>query len=155
MQWLPAEPRVGKSSKDDWEWTLRSAANRPLLRWLEDGPLVVVSDRSGQAEAQGAPDGYRTGRAPSARAANALLPALKITPSNSRELLARVDFAPNTNAGMESMLGFRQDLGFAGSVQSMAAISIHPEIEGPSGEGLEEAAMRSCGNHAHGRQVGH
>ena len=41
------------------------------------------------------------------------------------------------------MLGFRQDLGFAGSVESMAAISIHPVIEGAGGEGLDEAAMRS------------
>src|ERR1700759_652550 len=48
MQWLPTEPRAASASKDDWEWTLRSAANRPLLRWLEDGPLVVVSDRSGR-----------------------------------------------------------------------------------------------------------
>ena len=44
MQWLPAEPRTGNAQKDDWAWTLRSAANRPLLRWLEDGPLVVVSE---------------------------------------------------------------------------------------------------------------
>ena len=35
------------AQKDDWAWTLRSAANRPLLRWLEDGPLVVVSDGAG------------------------------------------------------------------------------------------------------------
>jgi hypothetical protein len=49
MQWLPAEPRAGNAQKDDWAWTLRSAANRPLLRWLEDGPLVVVSDGSGRA----------------------------------------------------------------------------------------------------------
>ncbi len=49
MQWLPAEPRAAATrQKDDWEWTLRSAANRPLLRWLEDGPLVVVSDGSGR-----------------------------------------------------------------------------------------------------------
>ena len=47
IQWLPAQPRAGDAQKDDWAWTLRSAANRPLLRWLEDGPLVVVSDGSG------------------------------------------------------------------------------------------------------------
>jgi len=41
--------RAGGDQKDDWAWTLRSAANRPLLRWLEDGPLVVVSDGSGAA----------------------------------------------------------------------------------------------------------
>jgi hypothetical protein len=44
---------------------------------------------------------------------------------------------------MESMLGFRQDLGFAGSVQSVAAVSIHPEIDGSEGRGLDEAAIRS------------
>jgi hypothetical protein len=49
IQWLPADPRAANSQKDDWAWTLRSAANRPLLRWLEDGPLVVVSDGTGSA----------------------------------------------------------------------------------------------------------
>jgi hypothetical protein len=44
---------------------------------------------------------------------------------------------------MESRLGFRQDLGFAGSVQSVAAVSIHPEIGASGSEGLEEAAVRS------------
>jgi len=69
--------------------------------------------------------------------------AVEETPSNSRELLAQVDFAPGSDAGMESMLGFRQDLGFAGSVESVAAVSIHPEIESGSSEGLDEAAMRT------------
>jgi hypothetical protein len=65
------------------------------------------------------------------------------TPSESRELLARVDFAPGTDADLESMLGFRQDLGFAGSVQSVAAVAIHPEVVSQGSEGLEEAAMRT------------
>ena len=65
------------------------------------------------------------------------------TPSNSRELLARVDFDPGSDAGMESMLGFRQELGFAGSVQTVAAVAIHPEVEGAGAEGLDEAAMRT------------
>ena len=32
IQWLPTQPRDGSSQKDDWAWTLRTAANRPLLR---------------------------------------------------------------------------------------------------------------------------
>src|ERR1700679_1601845 len=44
MQGLPAQPRSASTQNDDWAWTLRSAANRPLLRCLEDGPLVVVSE---------------------------------------------------------------------------------------------------------------
>jgi hypothetical protein len=144
MQWLPAERRSADAPKDDWEWTLRSAANRPLLRWLEDGPLVVVSDRPGgkpklKARLMATGQEGTFGESGERFTAN-----VENTPSNSRALLARVDFAPNSNAGMESMLGFRQDLGFAGSVESMAAISIHPIIEGAGGEGLDEAGMRSA-----------
>ena len=142
MQWLPAESKAANANKDDWEWTLRSAANRPLLRWLEDGPLVVVSDRQG-AKPKLKARLMATGQEGTfGESGERFTASVEDTPSNSRELLARVDFAPDTNEGMESMLGFRQDLGFAGAVESLAAISIHPVIEGPEGAGLDEAMMR-------------
>lgn len=144
MQWLPAKPRGSGAQKDDWAWTLRSAANRPLLRWLQDGPLVVVTEgpnarpklkarliASGQEGTFGE-DGRR------------ITMEVQNTPSSSRELLARVDFNPSTDAGMESMLGFQQDLGMAGSVQSMAAVAIHPEIASQAGTGLQEAAIHTA-----------
>jgi len=140
MQWLPAEPRAANAQTDDWAWTLRSAANRPLLRWLEDGPLVVVSDGSGavpKLKARLMASGQEGAFGESGERISA---TIEETPANSRELLARVDFAPNSNAGMESMLGFRQDLGYAGSVQSLAAVAIHPEV---GSDGLDEAAVRS------------
>ena len=140
MQWLPPN-RETRTQSDDWAWTLRSAANRPLLRWLEDGPLVVVSDGSGAApklKARIMASGQEGTFGESGERFDA---TVEDTPSNSRELLARVDFAPNTDAGMESMLGFRQDLGYAGSVQSVAAVAIHPDVEGVGNEGLEEAAL--------------
>ncbi len=149
MQWLPSEPRGNGDQKEDWAWTLRSTANRPLLRWLEDGPLVVVSDGSGAApklKARLMATGQEGTFGESGERFTAMV---EDTPTNSRELLARVDFAPNTDAGMESMLGFKQDLGFAGSVQSVAAVAIHPEIDSEggdgaaNGEGLDEAAIRT------------
>jgi len=150
MQWLPADPRGRNSQQDDWKWTLRSAANRPLLRWLEDGPLVVVSDGSGapRLKARLMATGQEGSFGENGERFSA---TVEDTPSSSRELLARVDFDPKSNEGLESMLGFRQDLGYAGSVQSLAAITIHPGVEaggeaGPSGEqpnGLDEAAVVS------------
>ena len=143
MQWLPAEPRAGNAQKDDWAWTLRSAANRPLLRWLEDGPLVVVSEKAGSAPKLKARL-MATGREGTfGENGERITAEMQNTPSDSRELLARVDFEPGTDAGIESMLGFRQELGFAGSVQSVAAMAIHPEIEGPGAEGLDEAVVRT------------
>ena len=143
MQWLPSEPRAGDTQQDDWKWTLRAAANRPLLRWLEDGPLVVVSDRSGRSPRLKARL-LATGQQGSfGESGDRVSATLEETPANSRELLAQVDFDPDSNAGMESMLGFRQDLGFAGSVESVAAVSIHPGIDAGGSQGLEEAAFRT------------
>jgi hypothetical protein len=143
IQWLPSQPRGGNAQPDDWEWTLRSAANRPLLRWLENGPLVMVSDGSGakprlkaRIMATGSAGTFgENGERYSATVMN--------TPTGSRELLARVEFSPRSTAGMESMLGFNQDLGMAGSVQSVAAISIHPDISSGDGQGLSAVSMRS------------
>ena len=146
MQWLPAEPRTGASKQDDWKWTLRSAANRPLLRWLEDGPLVVVSDKGG-AHPKLKARLIATGQTGTfGENGERITAETETTPSNSRELLARVDFKPGSDANIESMLGFRQELGYAGSVQSVAAVAIHPEIEGAGGNGLEEAAFRTSEN---------
>jgi len=143
MQWLPAQPRNASDRKDDWAWTLKSAADRPLLRMLEDGPLVIVSEgphSHPQLKARLIASGSQGTFGEDGRRISA---EIEDTPSESRALLARVDFAPNSDAGMESMLGFRQDLGMAGSVQSVAAVSIHPEIDSAGADGLGEAAMRS------------
>ena len=143
MQWLPSEPRNANADQDDWKWTLRSAANRPLLRWLEDGPLVVVSDGSAGSHKLKARLVATGQQGAFGESGERVAAAMEETPSNSRELLAQVDFAPGSDAGMESMLGFRQELGFAGSVESVAAVAIHPEIESGAGDGLDEAAMRT------------
>jgi hypothetical protein len=43
VQMLPAR-RTSPQEDDDWRWTLRSVANRPVLRVLDDGPLVVAAE---------------------------------------------------------------------------------------------------------------
>jgi len=53
MAWLPAERRKPDEPGDDWTWTLRSSANRPILRLLDNGDMVLVSS--------GAPEGGRGG----------------------------------------------------------------------------------------------
>jgi hypothetical protein len=148
MQWMPAEPRAKNARQDDWAWTLRSDANRPLLRWLEDGPLVVVTDGPGAAPKLKARLMATGQEGTFGENGERFSTSVEDTPVDSRELLARVDFSPDTDAGMESMLGFRQDLGIAGSVQSVAAVTIHPEIvagsaDGPGAGGLDEAAVRT------------
>src|SRR5271170_7503332 len=37
--WLPAERRKVDEPGDDWKWTLRSAANRPILKMVDNGQI--------------------------------------------------------------------------------------------------------------------
>jgi hypothetical protein len=114
-----------------------------LLRWLEDGPLIVDSEGSGARPKLKARI-MATGQAGTfGENGERFSTAVEDTPTSSRELMARVDFAPDSDGGMESMLGFHQDLGFAGSVQSVAAVSIAPEVVSGGNAGLEEATVRS------------
>ncbi|HXZ80437.1 MAG TPA: TonB-dependent receptor [Terriglobales bacterium] len=55
---LPAR-RSGEDD-DDWKWTLRSMANRPVLRVQNGGP-VVVSNQAGQSESLKASLGFMAG----------------------------------------------------------------------------------------------
>lgn len=46
VQLLPTR-RKGADDEEDWKWTLRSAANRPILRLVDDSAVVVSRGRSG------------------------------------------------------------------------------------------------------------
>ena len=48
VAWLPAERRKPDEPGDDWTWTLRSTANRPILRMMGDGEMVLVGASAGE-----------------------------------------------------------------------------------------------------------
>ena len=52
-QWLPVGPPAADEKVDDWKWTLRSRANRPMLRLAEDG-ISVPAEASKRSEQHGA-----------------------------------------------------------------------------------------------------
>jgi hypothetical protein len=49
--WLPAERRRADEPADDWKWTLRSTANRPLLRLVDPQDGIEVSTSAERAPA--------------------------------------------------------------------------------------------------------
>jgi hypothetical protein len=51
VQWLPAERRSAGEPGDDWKWTLRSETNRPVLRFSDEGPMMV-SEGSGPVQSR-------------------------------------------------------------------------------------------------------
>lgn len=51
--WLPAQRRRASDADDDWKWALRSSANRPILRMVEDGDSIEVSSSAVEQAGQG------------------------------------------------------------------------------------------------------
>lgn len=51
VQWLPAERRSPSEPDDEWKWTLRSETNRPVLRFSDEGPMMV-SEGSGPRQSR-------------------------------------------------------------------------------------------------------
>lgn len=47
---LIPQRRPAQADPDDWHWTLKSSANRPVLRVYDDGPTVVVSRNDARGE---------------------------------------------------------------------------------------------------------
>lgn len=42
-RWIPAERRKADEPADEWTWSLRTAANRPILRLADDKDVVLIS----------------------------------------------------------------------------------------------------------------
>jgi hypothetical protein len=149
--WLPAERRKPDEMGDDWTWTLRSATNRPILRMLDDGEVVLVS----------AGGDSRSSRAPLKKRASVLsgnggfgggglhtVVALDRAGSNNSDLMVRSnvgtlgvsgDLAPSTevDAGYE-----RSSL--SGGTRLVVNYASHPEMMSGGVMGLQWTRIASA-----------
>jgi hypothetical protein len=142
IQWLPAEPRSPDEPADDWKWTLRSSSNRPLLRFLQDGPLVVVSGAESQTEPQLE---ARVVLSASSRnfGQSATHGAFEIEHSsdNGGHLVLRADVGPDVSHNDQYLVGYEQPLGPARVVRTAVAVEHTPNIQGQSGSQDFEAII--------------
>jgi Carboxypeptidase regulatory-like domain len=145
MAWLPAERRRPDEPDDDWTWTLRSAVNRPILRVLDDGQVVMVAgaatgtareDNNGRhmkamASVSGGGGGFGAG---GVRTVVALDRAM----GNGSDAVVRGSFgamgavargAPSA----ELDAGYQRPLGFAGTSRMVVSCASHPEMTATGG----------------------
>jgi hypothetical protein len=147
FRWLPAEPRSKGEPPDDWNWTLRLAANRPLLRMLQNGPLVVVADGRGHRSLEarvtirGGAGGFGEG---------GIHQNIEIAHSSEGSLgmVLRADLADPgqfTNPSFRMVAGYERRAALNNSFRSVGVVEDHPEIAaGPGGRGLSAFALRSA-----------
>lgn len=145
IQWLPAQPRSPDEPADDWKWTLRSSSNRPLLRLLQDGPLVVLSgDDHGSAPQLAArvevtSPGREFGQGGPHHAF-----ALERSSALGGHLILRANLSPNPQQGSEYLAGYQLALGPERQIRNVVAVQQMTEIEGSSGQGFSAVRLRSA-----------
>jgi hypothetical protein len=151
--WIPAERRKADETSDDWKWTMRSAANRPILRLTEDGNVILVSssatesspkhtDRA-RAEMTAGDGGFGSSGVHNIFVLNRML-------DDGSGLALHADFGKQPGAtavgpSTEVATGFESRLGFAGAGRAVVSYQSHPEMMNSGGTpGLEAVQMSSA-----------
>ena len=147
FRWLPAEPRKTGEPPDDWTWTLRLSADRPLLRMLQNGPLVVVTDSNGNRALKA----RVTLRGGDSRFGDGgVHQDFEIARSldGSRGLVLRADLADpvqSSSPAVRMVAGYEHRLAFGNSFRSVGIVEDHPQIAGGVAvQGLSSFALRNA-----------
>ncbi len=135
--WLPAERRRADEPGDDWKWTLRASANRPMLRMVDDSGPVLVSSSATEVNHSDSQvrESFRSGDGGFGRGGAHNILAQNHELGEGSDVLLRLDVglptgllgvAPST----ELETGFERRLGFAGASRTVVSYQQHPEIFG-------------------------
>lgn len=161
--WLPANRRKSDDSDDDWKWTLRSAAKRPILRMVEDGAALEIS--SSASEQPGAirihaREAIESGDGGFGRGGVHSILSLHRDLDDGSDLMLRADLGtPVSVAGTfsaygparsssELEVGLESRTGFAGgAARTVVSYKSHPELVSTTstfgGPGLEVMEITS------------
>lgn len=144
FRWLPAQPRQADEPKDDWTWTLRLSANRPLLRLLQNGPLVVVTDGAGSEPALKARVTVWGGDAGFGNGGIHNEFEMERSPDDARAMILRADLTQGGSPALNAVVGYEQRLAMGRSFRTITAVEDRPDITGgPRSQGLQAGEMRS------------
>jgi hypothetical protein len=150
--WLPAERRKADEPGDDWKWTLRSAANRPILRMTEDGDVMAVSSSSAEslkhiervrAEVTAGDGGFGSNGVHNVFSLDKVL-------DDGAGLTLRADVGtqpgtPSAGQSTEIVTGYGMRFGPGGAARTVLSYQSHPEMLGPTGfSGLEVMRVASA-----------
>jgi hypothetical protein len=144
FRWLPATPRQADEPKDDWAWTLRLSADRPLLRLLQNGPLVVVTDGQDSEPTLKARVTVWGGEAGFGKGGVHNDFEMESSPDDARAMILRADLGQGGAPALNAMAGYEQRLAMGRSFRTVSAVEDRPDISGgPDRQGVQAAEMRS------------
>jgi Carboxypeptidase regulatory-like domain len=148
--WLPAEHRKADERDDDWTWTMRSAANRPILRLLDDGQVVLVPGEGSRRESLearasllGGDGGFGDGGLHSVFALDRGMPSGTDVVLRTDIAAAQTPYGPAPSVEVDA--GYERRMGFAGASRLVVSYASHPEMRNADGSmGLQMTRMASA-----------
>lgn len=137
--WLPAQRRRPDEPGDDWTWTLRSAANRPILRMLGDGEIVpVFADGAAPHSHVLARTAVLDGDGSFGESGVRSAVVLDRTNAAGSDFVLRASAAPPAFVAaaqpVEVDAGFQSAAAFSGSSRLVVSLASHPELR--TGDGV-------------------
>ena len=141
--WLPAKRRTADEPTDDWTWTLRSSANRPILRMLDDGEIVLMSDNGHENGSKG-PAKRRVavagGSGGFGQGGEHSLLAVDRQNQNGTDLMLRTNVAVSQDgrtATTEMGAGYQRRGPLGNASRMVANYASHPEMSTTGGSGMQ------------------
>ena len=137
--WLPAKPRGPEDAGDDWVWTTRSAANRPMLRILDDGNVVLTSAAVREGRDQTRMHARATMVASNGFASGGVRNAITLERSrdNGSDLMLRTEVAARPDTPMEVDAGYQRNGMFGNASRITVTYASHPELTTGDQSGME------------------
>jgi hypothetical protein len=146
--WLPAERRKADEPSDDWKWTLRSAANRPILRWDENGDVLTISSSATENSKASTRARAAVTAGDGGLGNNGVHDVFSLDRvlDDGAGVTLRADVGtsatgPSTNVAT----GYERRIGFGGAARTVVSYQSHPELIGSDGSaGLEAMHLASA-----------
>jgi hypothetical protein len=173
--WLPAQRRRADETEDDWKWTLRSTANRPILRIVEDGQEIEISSSATEQPAAirlKAQEAVESGDGEFGRGGVHNIVTIHRMQPDGSDLMLRADLgtgvgnglgqpAGPSGAGSEFDAGYEGRVGFGGGASRVvASYKTQPELVGAGfvpgaigGSGFQVLEMTSTQRMSLGERV--
>jgi hypothetical protein len=145
LSWLPAHRKNPSEPEDDWTWTLRSAAYRPLLRYIDEDGLETIesSEGSGGVEKNRGRVLIESGARQFGDGGIHETAEFQHHDKRGGESLVRGQVSDNPGGGSTLMAGYSQRNPVGGGLETVVAYKIAPGVSSIHGDGLREVTLRT------------
>jgi hypothetical protein len=145
LSWLPAHKKNPSEPEDDWTWTLRSAAYRPLLRYVDaDGLETIESpEGSGVVEKNRGRVMIESGARQFGDGGVHETAEFQHHDRRGGESLIRGQLSDASGGGSTLMAGYSQQNPVGGGLETVAAYKMAPYVSSMNGDGLREVTLRT------------